>query len=110
MSAQTEEQLALEQALARKGRMVSLVIAGTMILWMLVQFVIRPMLGMTTRVAILIDLLAMAGLAWSFIVSWQIKRARKAAQSSEAQHAAPGDLARGSARDDMARGSPRDAK
>jgi hypothetical protein len=77
MSAQTQDQLAREKALARKGRMVSLVIAGTMILWLLVQFVIAPMLGLTTRYVVLIDLAAMAALAWSFIVSWQIKRARK---------------------------------
>jgi hypothetical protein len=80
MSAQEDRQLARERALAKKSRMVSLVIAGTMILWLLVQFVIGPALDLTTRYVILIDLFAMAALAWSFILSWQIKRARKAAR------------------------------
>ncbi|MEM6889944.1 MAG: DUF5337 domain-containing protein [Pseudomonadota bacterium] len=77
MSAQTEDQLAREKSLAQKGRMVSLVIAGTMVLWLIVQFLVGPWLGLTTRFIVLIDLMAMAALAWSFIVSWQIKRARK---------------------------------
>lgn len=77
MSAQKESLAARERALAKRGRMVSLVIAGTMILWLLVQFVIGPMLEITTRYILLIDLFAMAALLWSFIVSWQIKRARK---------------------------------
>ena len=81
MSAQQTSAEERERALAAKGRMVSLVIVGTMLLWLLVQFWIGPMLGLTARYIILIDLLAMAALLWSFIVSFQIKRARKAAQS-----------------------------
>ena len=80
MSAQNKTAEAQERALAAKGRMVSLVIAGTMVLWLIIQFWIGPMLGLTARYVILIDLLAMAALLWSFIVSFQIKRARKAAQ------------------------------
>jgi hypothetical protein len=49
-----------------------------MLAWLAVQFYLGPKLGLTARYAILIDLLAMAALLWSFIVSWQIKRARKA--------------------------------
>ena len=81
MSAQNSTAEAQERALAAKGRMVSLVIAGTMVLWLLVQFWIGPMLELSARYVILIDLLAMAALLWSFIVSFQIRRARKAAQS-----------------------------
>lgn len=92
MSAQTEDQQAQEQALAKKGRMVSLIIAGTMIAWLLVQFVVGPMLDLSTRFVILIDLCAMAALAWSFIVSWQIKRARKAALSTVTRDAARDDM------------------
>ena len=80
MSAQNKTAEAQERALAAKGRMVSLVIAGTMVLWLIIQFWIGPMLGLTARYVILIDLLAMAALLWSFIVSFQIKRARKAAR------------------------------
>lgn len=83
MSAQDQDKLAQERALAARGRMVSLVIAGTMILWLIVQFLVVPNLGLTTRYVILIDLFAMAALAWSFIVSWQIRRARQAARGNE---------------------------
>ncbi|MFK7869010.1 MAG: DUF5337 domain-containing protein [Roseobacter sp.] len=92
MSAQTEDQQAAEQALAKKGRTVSLIIAGTMIAWLIVQFVVGPMLDLSTRFVILIDLCAMAALAWSFIVSWQIKRARKAALSTVTRDAARDDM------------------
>ncbi len=83
MSAQDQDKLAQERALAARGRMVSLVIAGTMILWLIVQFLVVPNLGLTTRYVILIDLFAMAALAWSFIVSWQIRRGRPAARGNE---------------------------
>ena len=76
MSAQEEPAEAQERALAAKGRMVSLVIVGTVFLW-LISLAVGPMLGITTRYAILIDLFALAALLWTFIVSWQIKRARK---------------------------------
>jgi hypothetical protein len=78
MSAQNQTVEARERVLAARGRMVSLVIAGTMVFWLIVQFWIAPMLELSLRYTILIDLLAMAALAWSFFVSWQIKRARKA--------------------------------
>jgi hypothetical protein len=76
MSAQDQTAEARERALAAKGRMVSLVIVGTMLVWMLSLW-LGPRLGLTTRHSILIDLFALAALAWSFIVSMQIKRARK---------------------------------
>jgi len=83
MSAQEKSSEAQERALAAKGRMVSLVIVGTMLIWLFVQFYLGPRLGLTARYVLLIDLFAMAALFWSFIVSWQIKRARKAAQSDK---------------------------
>ncbi len=83
MSAQQQSVEAQERALAAKGRMVSLVIVGTMVIWMVLQFWLGPMLELTLRYTILIDLLALAALAWSFIVSWQIKRARKAMRDGQ---------------------------
>ncbi|MEM1352898.1 MAG: DUF5337 family protein [Pseudomonadota bacterium] len=82
MSAQDTSAEAQERALAAKGRMVSLVIVGTMALW-LVSLWVGPRLGLTTRYALLIDLLALAALAWTFIVSMQIKRARKALRAQD---------------------------
>ncbi len=83
MSAQGQSVEAQERALAAKGRMVSLVIVGTMLLWLVIQFWLGPMLELTTRYILLIDLLAMAALLWSFIVSWQIKRQRRALREKE---------------------------
>lgn len=80
MKAQDQSVEARDQALARKGRMVSLVIAGTMVFWILAQ-AIGAMVGLPGRYAILFDLLALAGLFWGFIVSLQIWRARKSARA-----------------------------
>jgi hypothetical protein len=77
MRAQDTSVEAQERALDAKGRMVSLVIVGTMLLW-LASLWIGPRLGITNRYALLIDLFALAALLWTFIVSMQIKRARKA--------------------------------
>ena len=79
MSAQEQSAEAQERALAAKGRMVSIVIVGTMVLWMLSLW-LAPKFGVTPRQSILIDFFALAALLWSFIVSWQMKRARKAAR------------------------------
>ena len=83
MSAQrdiTSEEL--DKKIAARGRMVSLVIVGTMLLWLLSLW-LAPRLGLTPRQSILIDLFALAALLWSFIVSMQLKRARKAARAQE---------------------------
>lgn len=77
MSAQEQSAEARERALAAKGRMVSLVIVGTMVLWILSLW-LAPKVGLTSRHSILIDLFALAALLWSFIVSMQLRRARKA--------------------------------
>ena len=77
MSAQKQSVEAQERALAAKGRLVSLVIVGTMLLW-LASLWIAPKLGLPGRYAFLFDFAALAALFWTFIVSWQIKRARKA--------------------------------
>ena len=77
MSAQHQSVEEQERSLAAKGRMVSIVIVVTMLLWMFVQFYLAAKLQLEVRYQLLIDLFAMAALLWSFIVSWQIKRARK---------------------------------
>jgi hypothetical protein len=61
---------------AKQGRQVALVIAGTMLVWLLAQ-VIGPQVGLAGRYAILIDLLALAAFAWSMIVIFQIWRKRQ---------------------------------
>ena len=66
-----------DTAMARKGRIVSLVIAGTLIIWMLLQ-VIGPMVGLAGRYALLFDFAALAALIWAFVNIYQIWRMRQA--------------------------------
>ena len=58
---------------ARQARVVSLVIAGTMILWMAGQW-LGGKLGLPDRYVFLVDLFALAGFLWALIVTWQIWR------------------------------------
>ena len=71
-----------DRKIAAKGRMVSLVIAGTMILWLLSLW-LAPRLGLPGRYAFLFDFAALAGLFWALVVSMQIRRARKAARGQK---------------------------
>ena len=66
----------LDEQLARKARVVAVVIAGTMIVWMGAQW-IGGNLGLEPRFAILFDLAALAALFWALIVTFQIWRARQ---------------------------------
>ncbi|MBE1284851.1 MAG: hypothetical protein GJ676_16185 [Rhodobacteraceae bacterium] len=70
----------LDQAIARKGRHIALVIAGTMVLWLVVQMFIGPALGLPGRYALLFDLLALAGLIYAFINIFQLWRMRQNSQ------------------------------
>ena len=63
-------------AYARKGRMVALVIAGAMVLWLVAQL-IGPQVGLSGRYAFLVDFAAMAAFIWAFVVALQIWRARR---------------------------------
>jgi hypothetical protein len=65
-----------DRELARQARLVSVVIAGTMILWMLAQ-VIGGELGLEDRYVFLFDLFALAGFTWALVVTWQIWRKRR---------------------------------
>ncbi len=61
------------KAAARQGRVVSLVIALTAILWMAAQW-IGGKIGLPDQYVFLFDLLALAGFLWALIVTWQIWR------------------------------------
>ena len=65
-----------EDVLAKKGRIVALVIAGSMLLWILAQW-IAPMLGVPGRFVFLFDFAVLAALIWSMVVTYQIWRARQ---------------------------------
>lgn len=68
-----------EQALARKGRIVALVIAGSMLLWLAAQFIGKA-IGLPGRYALLFDFAAIAALVWALVNILQIWRARRATQ------------------------------
>jgi uncharacterized membrane protein len=61
---------------ARKGRMVALVIAATMLLWMGAQW-LGGQMGWPVRFVFLFDLAAIAALVWALVVTYQIWRARR---------------------------------
>ena len=65
-----------EKSLARQARLVSLVIALTMIIWMGAQW-IGGKLGMPSHYVFLFDLAALAGFLWALIVTFQIWRKRR---------------------------------
>lgn len=65
-----------ERAMAAKGRLAALVIAGTMILW-LVGTAMVPWMGWQARYVFLFDLAAIAAFVWVFAVIWQIWQLRR---------------------------------
>lgn len=62
-----------DQKQARAGRVVSLVIAGAMILWFAAQW-LGPQLGLPGRYALLIDFAAIGALVWALVVTLQLWR------------------------------------
>lgn len=65
-----------DKALARKGRLVALVIAGAMLLWLAAN-VIGAQLGLPGRYALLFDFAALAALIWAMVVIYQMWQARR---------------------------------
>ncbi|MEM7519644.1 MAG: DUF5337 domain-containing protein [Pseudomonadota bacterium] len=68
---------AKDKALARKGRLVGVVIALTMVLWLMANLV-GPMLGLPGRFALLFDFVALAALFWAIVNIYQMWQARRA--------------------------------
>jgi threonine/homoserine/homoserine lactone efflux protein len=65
-----------EEEVARQGRLVALVIAGTMLLWMAAQW-LGAALELPARFVFLFDLAALAGFIWALFVGVQIWRKRR---------------------------------
>ena len=65
-----------DQQLSRQARLVSIVIAATMILWMAAQWM-GGKIGLPEHYVFLFDLFALAGFLWALIVTWQIWRKRR---------------------------------
>lgn len=69
----------LEQKLAKRARVVGLVIAISMVLWVVIQM-IAQYVGLGGRYAFLFDLAALAALIWAIVNIYQIWRARRSAE------------------------------
>ncbi|MEY8839119.1 DUF5337 domain-containing protein, partial [Cribrihabitans sp. XS_ASV171] len=69
-----------EQAIARKGRHISLVIAGTIVVWLALTLFIGPAIGLPGRYALLFDFLALAGLVYAVVNIIQLWRMRRDSQ------------------------------
>jgi hypothetical protein len=61
---------------AQQARMVGIVLAGTMILWMGAQW-LGGRMGWETRYVFLFDLAAIAAFLWALVVTYQIWRGRR---------------------------------
>jgi hypothetical protein len=61
---------------ARQARLVGFVIAGTAVLWMVVQW-LGSRFGWETRFVFLFDLAAIAAFVWAMIVTYRIWRKRR---------------------------------
>ena len=61
---------------AKKGRTASLVIAGSMLIWLGMQWA-AVQLDISSRYMLLLDLAVMAAMVWSLVVTFQIWRARR---------------------------------
>lgn len=61
---------------ARQARLVAVVLAATMVLWMGAQW-LGGKLGLEARFVFLFDLLAIAAFVWAMVVTYQIWRGRR---------------------------------
>jgi hypothetical protein len=64
---------------ARKGRFTAMVIAGTAVLWVLASL-IGAEYGWSNRTRALVDMLALGGFIWAFVLIYQLWRARQSNQ------------------------------
>ena len=67
---------------AKKGRTVSLIIAGSILLWLGMQWVAVE-LNISSRYMLLLDLAVMAAMVWSLLVTFQIWRTRRDADKAK---------------------------
>ena len=65
-----------DRHLAGQARLVAIVIAATMVLWMGAQLLGGAM-GWPPRFVFLFDLAALAAFVWALIVTYRIRRARR---------------------------------
>ncbi len=66
-----------EQAIARKGRHIGIVISVTMVVWLGMTLFIGPAIGMPGRYALLFDFAALAGFIYAGVNIFQLWRMRQ---------------------------------
>ena len=59
----------------KKGRLAGLVIAGSMLLWLGLQW-LAVVFNLSVRLMLVIDFVVIAAMAWSLLTTFQIWRAR----------------------------------
>ncbi len=69
-----------EQAIARKGRHIGVVIAVTMLMWLAVTLFIGPALELPGRYALLFDFAAIAAFIYAGVNIFQLWRMRQDSQ------------------------------
>ena len=69
-----------DKAIAQKGRHISLVIAGTMLAWIVLSLFVGPAIGLPGRFALLFDFAALAGLIYAVVNLIQLWRMRQDSQ------------------------------
>lgn len=62
--------------LARQARLVAIVLAATMVIWMAAQW-LGGQLGWEARYVFLFDFAALGAFLWSLIVTYRVWRARR---------------------------------
>ena len=72
----------LDKTLAKRARLVALVIAGTIIAWMGAQW-LGGAAGLPARYVFLFDFAAIGALIWALAVTWQIQRRRREAAKQD---------------------------
>ena len=65
-----------DKNLMKQGRVTALVIAGSVVLWLIANAV-GPKFGLTMRYAILADLIVMAAMLWALVNCFFIWRGRQ---------------------------------
>ncbi|WP_416368110.1 DUF5337 domain-containing protein [Tritonibacter mobilis] len=66
-----------DKAIAAKGRHISLVIAGTMVAWLLLSLLVGPAIGLPGRYALLFDFAALAAMIYAGVNIVQLWRMRQ---------------------------------
>lgn len=65
-----------DRALARQARLVAVVIAVTMLVWVAAQ-ALGGRMGLPARYAFLVDFAALAAFVWALVVTFRLWRARR---------------------------------